>query len=268
MPILWLLLSLAGGPSPPEVSASLAQASMLREKLDEAGALAKYREALLEDSTNLEALWNASYLATILGARDSLHHSPLMDLGRHLAEKAIQQWPDQAESHFALAVNIGMGLKHQSVRQKLASSRVLREEIRRTLELNPRHGGAWFLLGRWQYAYATLGTFETMTAKLFLGGIPPEATLQNAETQFPHRPPMESGRTALPPGPGPHLGGGGTQGRGPQGPCLRTPPGPSVRGRSSELREDARPAEAHRGVTGRESRYRCFGFAGSNLVFG
>jgi tetratricopeptide (TPR) repeat protein len=184
MPILWLLLSLAGGPSPPEVSASLAQASMLREKLDEAGALAKYREALLEDSTNLEALWNASYLATILGARDSLHHSPLMDLGRHLAEKAIQQWPDQAESHFALAVNIGMGLKHQSVRQKLASSRVLREEIRRTLELNPRHGGAWFLLGRWQYAYATLGTFETMTAKLFLGGIPPEATLQNAERSF------------------------------------------------------------------------------------
>jgi tetratricopeptide (TPR) repeat protein len=166
------------------VSASLAQASMLREKLDEAGALAKYREALLEDSTNLEALWNASYLATILGARDSLHHSPLMDLGRHLAEKAIQQWPDQAESHFALAVNIGMGLKHQSVRQKLASSRVLREEIRRTLELNPRHGGAWFLLGRWQYAYATLGTFETMTAKLFLGGIPPEATLQNAERSF------------------------------------------------------------------------------------
>ena len=184
MPILWLLLSLAGGPSPPEVSASLAQASMLREKLDEAGALAKYREALLEDSTNLEALWNASYLATILGARDSLHHSPLMDLGRHLAEKAIQQWPDQAESHFALAVNIGMGLKHQSVRQKLASSRVLREEIRRTLELNPRHGGAWFLLGRWQYAYATLGTFEKMTAKLFLGGIPPEATLANAETSF------------------------------------------------------------------------------------
>jgi len=184
MSILWLLLSLAGTPSPPEVSASLAQASMLREKLDEAGALAKYREALLADSTNLEALWNASYLATILGARDSLHHSPLMDLGRHLAEKALQQWPDQAESHFALAVNIAMGLKHQTVRQKMASSRELREEIRRTLELNPRHGGAWFLLGRWQYAYATLGTFEKVTAKLFLGGIPPEATLANAEASF------------------------------------------------------------------------------------
>jgi tetratricopeptide (TPR) repeat protein len=157
---------------------------MLRDKLDEAGALAKYREALLEDSTNLEALWNASYLATILGARDSLHRSPLMDLGRHLAEKAIQQWPDQAESHFALAVNIAMGLKHLPVRQKMASSHALREEIRRTLELNPRHGGAWFLLGRWQYAYATLGTFEKMTAKLFLGGIPQEATLANAESSF------------------------------------------------------------------------------------
>jgi len=183
MPILWLLLSLAGI-SPPEVSASLAQASLLREKLDEAGALAKYREALLQDSTNLDALWNASYLATILGARDSLHHSPLMDLGRHLAEKSLQQWPDHAESHFALAVNLAMGLKHLPIRQKMAASRDLREEIRHTLELDPRHGGAWFLLGRWQYAYATLGTFEKMTASVFLGGIPAEATLVNAEKSF------------------------------------------------------------------------------------
>jgi len=184
MPILWLLLSLSGGPCPPAAVSSIAQAALLRERLDEVGALAKYREALLEDSTNLEALWNASYLATILGARDSLHHSPLMDLGRNLAERAIQRWPDQAESHFALAVNLAMGLKHLPVREKIAASRVLREEIRRTLALNPHHGGAWFLLGRWQYAYATLGTFEKMTAKLFLGGIPPEATLANAEASF------------------------------------------------------------------------------------
>lgn len=183
MPILWLLLSLAGIASP-EVSASLAQASLLREKLDEAGALAKYREALQQDSTNLDALWNASYLATILGARDSLHHSPLMDLGRHLAEKSLQQWPTHAESHFALAVNIAMGLKRMPIRQKMTAARNLREEIRHTLELDPRHGGAWFLLGRWQYAYATLGTLERMTAKIFLGGLPAEATLENAEKSF------------------------------------------------------------------------------------
>ncbi len=183
MPILWILLSLAGI-SPPEVSGSLAQACLLREKLDEVGALAKYREALLQDSTNLDALWNASYLATILGARDSLHHSPLLDLGRHLAEKSMQQWPDHAESHFALAVNIAMSLKHMPIRQKMTAARDLREEIRHTLELDPRHAGAWFLLGRWQYAYATLGTFEKMTAKVFLGGIPAEATLENAEKSF------------------------------------------------------------------------------------
>jgi regulator of microtubule dynamics protein 3 len=183
MPILWLLLSLAGT-AQPEVNASLAQATLLRERLDESGALAKYREALLQDSTNLDALWNASYLATILGARDSLHHSPLMDLGRHLAEKSLQQWPEHAESHFALAVNLAMGLKHLPIRQKMSAAASLREEIRHTLELDPRHGGAWFLLGRWQYAYATLPTFEKMTAVVFLGGIPAEATLEKAEKSF------------------------------------------------------------------------------------
>jgi tetratricopeptide (TPR) repeat protein len=148
------------------------------------GALSKYREALLRDSTNLDALWNASYLASVLGARDTVHRSPLLDLGRHLAEKAIQQWPDHPESHFALAVSIAMDMGHMSVKQKVAASRAMRSEIARTLELDPRHAGAWFLLGRWQYAYATLGTLERVVAKAFLGGIPAEATLANAEKSF------------------------------------------------------------------------------------
>lgn len=186
MNCLWLLISvlvatpLCAG----QTSAVLAEAASLREKLDEAGALSKYRQALADDSTNLVALWNASYLATTLGARDSLHHSPLMDLGRHLAETAIKDWPEHPEAHFALAINIAMDLKHQPIKQKVAASKLLRGEIARTLELDPAHAGAWYLLGRWQYAYATLGTFDRMGAKLFLGGIPAEATLENAEKSF------------------------------------------------------------------------------------
>jgi tetratricopeptide (TPR) repeat protein len=184
----WLLISATIGGAPVSgsvsVSASLAEASALRQHLDEAGALSKYRQALAEDSSNLDALWNASYLATILGARDSLHHSPLLDLGRHLAETALKDWPDHPESHFALAVNLALDLKHLHIKEKVAASKLLRTEIRRTLELDPLHAGAWFLLGRWQYAYATLGPIDRMGAKLFLGGIPAEATLGNAEKCF------------------------------------------------------------------------------------
>jgi regulator of microtubule dynamics protein 3 len=183
----WLLICSAIGAATPQsvsVSTSLAEASMLRQRLDEAGALSKYRQALAEDSSNLDALWNASYLATTLGARDSMHHSPLLDLGRHLAETALKDWPDHPESHFALAVNIAMDLRHLRIKEKVAASKVLRTEIRRTLELDPLHAGAWFLLGRWQYAYATLGPIDRMGAKLFLGGIPAEATVENAEKSF------------------------------------------------------------------------------------
>jgi len=179
-----LCLSSVLAAAPSTSDRDLARADSLRGALDERGALALYQSVIARDSGNLEALWKASYLASTLGHRNATPDSGMVRLGDQLAAISLRRYPDAADARFVSAVSLALSLPRLAVGERAKASRELRRRIAATLEKDPRHPGAWYLLGRWRLAYASLGTFEAIGVKALLGGIPAEATLAGAETAF------------------------------------------------------------------------------------
>jgi len=180
---MWIVafgVSWAGAADP----AALARAEALRARLDERGALRVYEEVVARDSGDLEALWNASFLASSLGTRPQARDPALAARGRRLAEAAVRRFPERAEARFAMAVSLALNLDRASPSAAVEQSRVLRRWIGATLEKDPGHPGANYLLGRWRLAFATLNPIKAMAVRTLMGGIPAEATLGGAEEAF------------------------------------------------------------------------------------
>lgn len=178
--LLWILLSGAGATFA-NTAEDLAKADALRERLDERGALAAYQEIAVQDTTSLEALWTASFLASTIGGRYKQTDPALVRVGQNLAATAMRRFPDSANARFAWAVSLAMRFPGMKVSERAEASKELRRRIATVLEKDPDHPGAWYLLGRWRLSYASLGTMETLAAKAIFGGVPAEATFANAE---------------------------------------------------------------------------------------
>lgn len=180
--LLFLLLgaatAFAGTPE------DLAKADALREKLDERGALAAYQAIAARDTSSLEALWKASFLASTIGGRYKREDQAMIRLGQNLAATAMRRFPDSADARFSWAVSLAMRLSSMKVSERAEASKELRRRIAAVLEKDPDHPGAWYLLGRWRLAYASLNAIETLAAKAVFGGVPAEATLANAEIAY------------------------------------------------------------------------------------
>lgn len=181
--LLWILL-LGAAATFASTAEDLAKADALRERLDERGALAAYQAIAARDTTSLEALWTASFLASTIGGRHKKEDQGLIRVGQNLAATAMRRFPDSADARFAWAVSLAMRLSTMKVSERAEASKELRRRIGTVLEKDPDHPGAWYLLGRWRLVYASLGTLETLAAKAVFGGIPAEATLANAEIAF------------------------------------------------------------------------------------
>lgn len=176
-----LLVLLLGAATFAGTTDDLAKAEALRAKLDERGALAAFQAIAARDTTNLQALWTASFLASTIGGRHGKGDPALLRQGQNLAALALRRFPDSADARFAWAVSLAMRLSSMKVSERAEASKELRRRIAAVLEKDPEHPGAWYLLGRWRLAYASLGALETLAAKAVFGGIPAEATLPNAE---------------------------------------------------------------------------------------
>lgn len=184
IPFFLLLASLAATSVAAADLAAHARAEAARARLDERGALRIYEQAVAADSSDLEALWNASYLASSLGTRAKAPDPALAARGRALAEAAVRRFPQRAEARFVMAVTLALNLDASSPSKAVEQSRQLRRWIGATLEKDPAHPGANYLLGRWRFAFATLNPIKALAVRTMLGGIPAEATLVGAEEAF------------------------------------------------------------------------------------
>ena len=158
------------------------------ERFDNESALAHYLEMLEAEPNNPEALWKAAraYADVGKGFEESDHDraKELYGKGVLAARKAVDVDPGSAEAHFILAVCIGRLALFEGGKNKIRLSGEVKQEAERALELNPRHDGAYHVLGRWHYATATLSWMLKAFAKLIYGGVPPGASVEAAAEMF------------------------------------------------------------------------------------
>jgi tetratricopeptide (TPR) repeat protein len=145
-----------------------------REARDPAGALKHFQAALAQDSMNYQANWEATLALIDLGkatpddvkspARDSLYA-----LAEVYARRAVAANPGDAEGHFALANAVGRASLTRSKKERINRAAEIRSEALRAIQLNPRHDGAYHILGRWNAEIMRLSGATRFMARNFLG---------------------------------------------------------------------------------------------------
>jgi hypothetical protein len=99
------------------------------------------------------------------------------------------------EGHFALAAAVGRASLTMGKRDRIRRARVIRDEARRAIEIDPDYDGAYHVLGRWHAEIMGLSGFSRFFAKSFLGaGIFREASWDSATTNLEKAVELDPGR--------------------------------------------------------------------------
>ena len=110
-------------------------------------------------------------------ARDSLYV-----VAESYARRATAAKPDGADGHFILANAIGRTSLTKSKKERIQRAAEIRAEALRAIELDPKHDGAYHVLGRWHAEIQRLSSLERFFAKNFMGAaIFNEASWDEAE---------------------------------------------------------------------------------------
>ena len=145
------------------------------DQRDLPSALKHFEAALAMDSMNYEANWRGSDCLVDIGKEtpDSVR-SPERDAMYAKAElwgrRAVAANPNGADGHFVLAQAIGRASLTLGKRERVRRAAEIRSEALRAIELDPRHDGAYHVLGRWNAEIMRLSGIQRFFAKSFLGG--------------------------------------------------------------------------------------------------
>jgi len=163
-------------------------------------ALAHYEAALALDSTDYEANWRAWIVLLEQGEQipDSIR-SPERDSlyarAERLARRAVAADSLGADGHFAVAAAVGRASLSMGKKARIRRARIIRDEALRAIALDPRHDGAYHILGRWNAEIMRLSGLSRFFAKSLLGaGVFGEASWEGAISNMEQAVALDPGR--------------------------------------------------------------------------
>jgi tetratricopeptide (TPR) repeat protein len=184
-----------------DVGAHIAMGTAAVQAHDLRTGLAHFQAALALESTNYEANWRASLAFLELGEQipDSIKKSAGRDslyaAAERYARRAVAADSTGAEGHFALAAGIGRASLTMGKKDRIRRAAVIRDEAQRAIQLDPRHDGAYHILGRWNAEIMRLSGFSRFFAKRFLGaGIFKQASWDGAISNMEKAVELDPGR--------------------------------------------------------------------------
>jgi len=126
------------------------------------------------DPLYCEALWKAAREVSdvakqLLGDSLRQRRDSLYSLGRTWAEAALQADSDVANAHFALALVLGRLSRTRGGKERVRFAKIIYDETVRTIQMDPKHDGAYHILGMWNAEVKRLSGFTRFAAKTFLG---------------------------------------------------------------------------------------------------
>lgn len=121
-----------------------------------------------------EALWKgareiADVAKQLLGDSLKDRRDSLYSIGRAWAEQAIKLDSTGANGHYALALVLGRLSLTRGGKERVKFAKIIYDEAVRTIQLDPRHDGAWHILGMWNAEVKRLSGFTRFFAKTLFG---------------------------------------------------------------------------------------------------
>jgi len=183
-------------PAAAQLSAAdhLALGDSVRASLQSEQALRHYQAAIeaierAVESTNpryAEAQWKAArevadVAKQLLGDSLRQRRDSLYSIGRAWAAGAIRADSTDANGHFALALVLGRLSRTRGGKERVRFAKVIYNEAQRAIQLDPRHDGAYHILGVWNAEAKRLSGITRFVAKtLFGAGFMDRATWDSA----------------------------------------------------------------------------------------
>jgi tetratricopeptide (TPR) repeat protein len=169
----------------PDVARQVALGDSLYALYDNSAALNAYLEALKIDSTHYEANWKTSRAYSDVGetlkGKDRSGYFKKSELH---ARKAIKTDSTGSKGHLQLSVALGRVALDASAKERIQYSKEIKKEVDLAIQYDPTDDIAYHVLGRWHRKLANLSWVEKTFANMFLGGIPKEASNENAAASF------------------------------------------------------------------------------------
>jgi tetratricopeptide (TPR) repeat protein len=183
---LMLFIPVISGFAGSELSMQLEKGDSLYNIYDDKGALDAYLNALTIDSLSYEANWKASraYLDVGEVIEDEDERADYYQKGTSCARRAVRIEPEGSKGHLFLAIALGRIALDAGAKERIRLSKQIKDEVDLSIKYNPKDDIAYHVLGRWNRKLSNLSWIEKGFADMFLGGIPDEASDENAVEAF------------------------------------------------------------------------------------
>jgi tetratricopeptide (TPR) repeat protein len=183
--IFLLTISLSMLHAGTEIPALIARGDSCFKALDNPGALKAYQEAVGLDSLNYESNWKLSRAFVDIGeTMEGDERAEYFKQAEKYAQKAVTIDSTGSKGHLQLAVALGRVALDAGAKERVQMSKEIKRQVDLAIKYNPKDDIAYHVLGRWNRKLANLSWIETTFANMFLGGIPDEASDENAVKCF------------------------------------------------------------------------------------
>ena len=156
------------------------------KKFDNKAALEFFKKALVTDPENYEAAWKLARAYVDVGEKlsDTKERRSHYEKGYDCAQKAVAINPNGSKGHLFLSIAIGRVALDAGAKERVNLSKEVKSEVDKALAIDAQDDVAWHVLGRWHRRLSSLSWIEKNFADMFLGGVPKEASMENAVDCF------------------------------------------------------------------------------------
>lgn len=168
-----------------DVDALIKDAEKSERDLKETDALNKYKDILAVDPTNLKALCRSAELTSRIGNRfkDDKQKEEAFSKARTYADAALKVNHADADANASIAAVAMRASTVTGGKERARNLRDMKNYADSALLINPKHGKALYILGKWNYELNTMNVADKAAVKVLFGGMP-KASLEDAIDNF------------------------------------------------------------------------------------
>jgi tetratricopeptide (TPR) repeat protein len=165
-----------------DINQKITEGDSLYERFDYNNALVAYLAAFQLDSSNYEVNWKSARVYIDIGEmlENNKERASNFRKGEIFSRRAIRIDSTGSKGHLYLSIALGRVALDASAKKRIKLSKEIKEEVDLAINYDPNDDIAYHVLGRWNRKLANLSWIERGFANLFLGGVPKNASNENA----------------------------------------------------------------------------------------
>jgi tetratricopeptide (TPR) repeat protein len=168
-----------------EIDELIAKGDQFYQNHDNRSALETYLTVLNKDSLNYEGLWKTSRAYIDIG--ETLKDDPRKEhflKGEKVARKAVLLDSTGAYGHIYLSIALGRVALDAGAKKRIKLSKEIKKHADLAIKYDPEIDFAYHVLARWHRKISNLSWIEKSFANVFLGGVPKDASNEQAVDNF------------------------------------------------------------------------------------